>query len=59
MKKKNEFTEGEYLENSNFSEPCVTPLRSINRDLKTPRLLGHITRRKVLFLELSEKGELR
>ena len=35
MKKKNEFTEGEYLENSNFSEPCVTPLRSINRDLKT------------------------
>ena len=41
MKKKNEFTEGEYLENSNFSEPCVTPLRSINRNLKT-RVFGGI-----------------
>ena len=34
MKKKNEFYRKEYLENSNFSEHCVTPLRSINRDLK-------------------------
>ena len=40
MKKKNEFYRKEYLENSNFSEHCVTPLRSINRDLKTSVFWG-------------------
>ena len=55
MKKKNEFTEGEYLENSNLSEHCVTPLRSINRALKNQRLLGHITGRKVLFWNFQKR----